>query len=577
MSVEEIETRALPDGWTLTHVGEIAEIRLGKMLDKAKNQGDETPYLRNTNVRWFAFDLSDLSSMRVTIEERETFSVRNGDLFICEGGEPGRCAIWRGGGNDLIYQKALHRVRLHSSVLPEILLYWLKYQASNNDLEHAFTGTTIKHLTRESLSSYGIPLPPLNEQKRIVEKLEVLLSDLDAAVQSLTTALEKLKHYRRSVLKAAVEGELTQEWREANQATLEPASGLLTRILQERRERWEAEQQAKGRKNAVYEEPAAPDVSSLPELPEGWVWATVEQLGFVQLGRQRSPKNRSKDYSTKYVRAGNITENGWDLSSILEMEFEPHELETYRLHVGDILLSEASGSPDQVGKPAIWAGEIETCCFQNTLIRFRRILLSSEYPYLVFRHFYFNKVFVQISGGVGINHLSAYKFKSIAFPLPPLEEQAKIFQTAIDIFTNSDELEANIKTQLTQAEQTRQSVLEEAFSGKLVPQDPTDEPATLLLERIREEKIRASQEAKVKKPKSTKPKTQQTSEPTSLAETLRTAGKALTPEELFRAAGYTFETKEQFFQDVRDARAAGLIEEKRLSPSARDSLLSVSA
>jgi type I restriction enzyme, S subunit len=573
VSMNEKETRALPDGWVLTNVEDVVLPTLhrvpetefvyvdigsvnsdGHIVEPKRVNPEDAPSRARKEIRYGDTIFATIRPYLKNI----AFISKDLDNQICS---TGFCVLRPA----------------QSGIEPRFLLWLARSDDVVSQIGQFQRGASYPAVSDKDVLRSRIPLPPLNEQKRIVEKLEVLLSDLDAAVQSLTTALENLKDYRRSVLKAAVEGELTREWREANQATLEPASELLTRILQERRERWEAEQKAKDRKNAVYEEPAAPDVSSLLELPEGWVWATVEQLGFVQLGRQRSPKNRSKDYSTKYVRAGNITENGWDLSSVLEMEFEPHELETYRLHVGDILLSEASGSPDQVGKPAIWAGEIEVCCFQNTLIRFRQILLSSEYPYLVFRHFYFNKVFAQISGGVSINHLSAYKFKSIAFPLPSLKEQEKIFETAFSNFAAADELEANIKTQLIQAEQTRQSMLEEAFSGKLVPQDPNDEPATVLLERIREEKIRASQEAKVKKPKSTKPKTPQGRELTSLADTLRTAGKALTPEELFRAAGYTFETKEQFFQDIRKARADSLIEEKRLAPNARDSLLSVLA
>ena len=201
----------------------------------------------------------------------------------------------------------------------------------------------------------------------------------------------KLKRYRAAVLKAAVEGKLTADWR-AKHLNGDHAADLLKRILAVRRRKWEEDQLAKfaeaGKEppkgwQERYEEPAGPDDSPLPPLPEGWCWASVEQLGDVQLGRQRSPKNRSAAYPTKYLRAANITQHGLDLGDVLDMEFLPHEMENYRLKKGDILLSEASGSPDQVGKPAVWNDELENCCFQNTLIRLRTDL-PCQYPLLVF-------------------------------------------------------------------------------------------------------------------------------------------------------------------------------------------------
>ena len=100
----------LPQGWVEATLGDVAYTKLGKMLDATKNKGEPVAYLRNVNVRWGAFDLSDLLEMRVTADEREELAVRDGDLFMCEGGEPGRCAVWQGGERDLVFQKAIHRV-----------------------------------------------------------------------------------------------------------------------------------------------------------------------------------------------------------------------------------------------------------------------------------------------------------------------------------------------------------------------------------------------------------------------------------------------------------------------------------
>jgi type I restriction enzyme S subunit len=141
-----------PETWDWTFLSEIAESRLGKMLDKKKNVGVPTRYLRNINVRWFGFDLNDLQEIKATIEDREKLSLRHGDVLVCEGGEPCRGAVWENNTEGLIYQKALHRIRLKGNIQSKWLVYNLRVDADNKRLDSLFTGTTIKHLTGKSIA-----------------------------------------------------------------------------------------------------------------------------------------------------------------------------------------------------------------------------------------------------------------------------------------------------------------------------------------------------------------------------------------------------------------------------------------
>lgn len=391
------------------------------------------------------------------------------------------------------------------------LLYLINSPKIRSNISEFQTGSTRKRISRKNLSKIELFIAPSNEQKRIVEKIEELFSELDQGIENLKTAQKQLKVYRQAVLKWAFEGKLTEQWRQQaqQQGTLQTGEELLAQIKAERENRyqqqvaeWEAAVktwEANGKPGKKPSKPSKPkdltpltpsELAELPQLPDDWCWARVNQLGDVQLGRQRSPQNRSKDFPTKYIRAANITEEGFDLADVLDMEFKPHEFEQYQLKYGDLLLSEASGSLEQVGKPALWRNQIPNCCFQNTVIRFRPICLPSEYFLWCFKNFYSNGVFAEVASGVGINHLSANKFSVIPVPVAPLEEQEQIVQEIESRLSNCDQLENAIAENLQKAEALRQSILKQAFEGKLVPQDPNDEPAEKLLERIRAEKAK---------------------------------------------------------------------------------------
>lgn len=195
----------VPQSWAWAEVGQVSEARLGKMLDKAKNKGTPRRYLRNANVRWFDFDLSDLLQMPFEDEELAEFALRIDDVLICEGGEPGRAAIWDGRDKDVYFQKALHRVRFHSEVDSRYFLNFLKVSAENGNLKTYFTGTGIQHFTGKALRSFALPLPPLAEQHRIVAKVDALMALCDQLETSLTTTATTRSKLLNALLHEALE------------------------------------------------------------------------------------------------------------------------------------------------------------------------------------------------------------------------------------------------------------------------------------------------------------------------------------------------------------------------------------
>jgi len=211
-------------------VDQIAEVMLGKMLDKEKHKsGSVLPYLRNINVRWGTIDTDDVLTMFFDKHELGRYGLEVGDVLVCEGGEPGRAAVCGAVHKQLKYQKALHRVRLFGLYQPHLLAFYLEYLAKTGQLERRFTGSTIKHFTRESFIELPIPLPSFDEQENIVS---IVMSALDKAAMQDEVFAHSLKQsaaQRKNILKAAFSGQLVPQ--DPND---EPASVLLERIRAER-------------------------------------------------------------------------------------------------------------------------------------------------------------------------------------------------------------------------------------------------------------------------------------------------------------------------------------------------------
>lgn len=367
-----------------------------------------------------------------------------------------------------------------------------------------------------TIDTFPFVLAPSIEQRRIVAAIESYLTRLDDAKLTLEKVQRNLKRYRASVLKAAVEGKLVPteaELARAEGRDYEPASVLLQRILAERRRRWEdaelAKMKAKGKMpkddkwKAKYVEPVGPETSGLPELPEGWCWARIGSVGRVQLGRQRAPVHHSGPNMRPYLRVANVFEDRIDISDIMTMNFTESEFNLYRLVYGDILLNEGQ-SPHLVGRAAMYRDEVQGACFTNSLIRFQASSgVVPKFALIVFLGQLHLGRYIRIAQiTTNIAHLSAGRFADVEFPLPPWAEQMRIVDEVDKILTFINATSSDLSSGLTRISRLRQSILKWAFEGRLVDQDPNDEPASVLLERIRAE--RAANPAKpTRRPRTT--------------------------------------------------------------------------
>ena len=230
-STEEMPLHDLPNSWIwLRFDSAYAQSVLGKMLDAEKNQGQPRPYLRNINVRWGRFDLEDLLTIKIEETEIDRYRVSPGDLVICEGGEPGRCAVWSENQEEVVFlQKALHRVRFPAVISPFYIEHLMSFLAGTKLLEKHFTGTTIKHLTGEGLAGVPAPICSLPEQQEIVRLLDEQFEVIARNEQEIDTALKRSEALRQAILKKAFTGHLVPQ-----DPADKPASALLTRIREPR-------------------------------------------------------------------------------------------------------------------------------------------------------------------------------------------------------------------------------------------------------------------------------------------------------------------------------------------------------
>lgn len=424
---------------------------------------------------------------------------------------------------DCCIGRGLAAIHPYCGIDPKFVLFL--FRSIEPDISDKGTGSTFKAINKTFVEELEFALPPLNEQNRIVAKIEELFSELDKSIESLKTAQEQLRVYRQAVLKNAFEGKLTEEWREDNKNKLETANQLLARIKREREARyqqqlqeWEATVKMWKAKEKPGKKPPRPKqlktiehldssvIEKLPILPSGWHWVPLSWL----LSIEKKPmttgpfgtmlkKHEHQEMGVSVLGIENIGQGEFVKGNkIFVSEKKAEELQSFEVEPGEIIISrsgtvgEICEVPEGLGKTLISTNLLRVSLNQN-------VILS---PFFVFVFQGGGSVKSQVNElckGSSRDFLNQSILQSIVFPLCSLAEQIEVTKQISSKLSRIERLSDDIEENLVRLEALRRSILKKAFSGQLVAQDPSDEPASVLLERIKPEK--AGQEKNEKKNK----------------------------------------------------------------------------
>lgn len=510
------ETQDLPIGWVeipfadlFTSPGnDIVDGPFGSNLKASEYVNDGVPIARLQNIdrnRFIPKNIKFVTDDKAEELRRHTFVPD--DILMTKLGDPlGKACLAPANIKMGVLVADVVRARvIHQWVDRRFLCYQINSERVIEQFKDQTKGTTRPRVNLTKIRALMARLCPLPEQFRIVEKLEELLSDLDAGVAELNVAQKKLVQYRQSLLKAAVEGALTAEWRTTNQPK-ETGTQLLERIITKRRARWEAKQLAKFKEQgkaspkdwqSKYPEPVKPDTSDLPELPVGWVWSSIGQCFYVGVGA--TPSRKEPEYwngeipwvSSGEVRFVEIT-NTKELISRSGLNNSSTQINP----IGSVLLG-MIGEGKTRGQVAILG--VEAANNQNcAAIWVPETDIPPEYVYYWLWSRY--EETRRSSSGNNQPALNKSIVEKIPFPLPSLNELLVIVGLVSTSLSLIEDQEAAIKYSLKQSAAQRKKILEAAFAGQLVPQDTNDEPASVLLERIRAEREQHKKQPKIKNP-----------------------------------------------------------------------------
>ena len=426
----------IPDSWEWVHLSDIAISGLGKTLNKSIDDGTDTPYLCSINVYWTGIDLTTVKTAKFTQADRDRYLLQKGDLLICEGGDVGRSAVWNY-DKEMYYQNALHRVRFLGKVNPYFFLYLLECYKGLKIIEEYSKGVTIKHFVQSSLNAMFLPLPPLNEQQRIVNKINEAMP----VVAKYDTTHSKVKELnetfpevlKRSILQWAVQGRLVPQ-----NPTDEPASVLLERIREEKQHLIKEGKIKKDkhesfifrRDNSYYEKLDGNERcidGEIPfEIPESWGWCRLKSIvNIVSARRVRQSDWRSEGVPFYRAREiGKLADTGLVDNELYITKALYDKLSSSGVPRGGDLMVTAVGT---LGKTYIvkdddqfYYKDASVICFENfskVHPAYLKILMCS--PYM-------EDQIKQNSSGTTVSTITIVKANEYLIPLPPLKEQKRI-------------------------------------------------------------------------------------------------------------------------------------------------------
>lgn len=390
---------------------------------------------------------------------------------------------------------------------------YLLYALNHVDYRGYANGTTRLKLTQAAMRRLPIQLGPFDEQKRIVAKIEELLSELDKGIESLKTAQAQLKVYRQALLKHAFEGKLTAQWRADNPDKLETADALLKRIQKEREQRYKqqlTEWEAAGKPGSKPKAPkplvplGAEELAELPELPKGWGWVRIDHIQSYEKYAVKAGPFGSALKKEFYVQDGykiygqeQVIRGDSEYGDYFIDEKKFGELSSCSVKPFDVLISLVG----TIGKVLVLPEAAKPGIINPRLVK---ISLNLPFYRAIFFKSYFESAFLRslyatASQGTTMDILNLGIIQNLPYPICSTAEQDEVISILDDKFSIIDQLEETITTSLQQSEALRQSILKKAFSGQLVPQDATDEPASALLARIKAEQSAAPKAKKARK------------------------------------------------------------------------------
>jgi type I restriction enzyme, S subunit len=537
----------LPSGWKLEALGKLSSAIQYGYTAKAQPGPVGPRLLRITDIQNDAVRWDEVPFCKIKKEEKQKYLLAPNDiLFARTGATVGKSYLIRDQVPDSVFASYLIRVRLTGEVTPKYVAYFFKSTDYWRQITESQAGIGQPNVNGTKLAQIEIPVAPANQQQRIVAEIEKQFSRLDEAVANLKRVKLNLNRYKASVLKAAVEGKLTEDWREQH-PNVEPVSELFERILAERRAKWKG----KGK----YKEPIEPDFSELPRLPEGWAWTQMSTAcEKIQDGTHFSPKEQAATGRFKYITAKNIKPWGLDLSELTYVPERVHREIYSRCNPtkGDVLLIKDGVT---TGIATVNPLDEEFSLLSSVaLLKPIRTVLDSHYLKNWLNSPAGYKATTGKMTGTAIKRIILEKIKETPIPLPPLTEQQPIVAEVERSLSVIEELETAVEANLTRAERLRQSILQQAFSGQLVQEDPNAGPVSVLLEPVRVESVLGES---TNTPDQREPSMKEVEETmTNLIEALKNDTNWISAQEVFRLCGVGDGTEtdaiERIYQELRD-------------------------